>query len=153
MACNTCSCTDACGHAGRRPIENVAFMREISAIIGTLDSNLFVDFVLGLPMLGWALHAPTQMRRDREPEETVQDLLSRSHAQNQKLISRTRAFSDEQLDWEAWQKTMEEVEMGILSPPASSIADLGLEAVLPGAEAWPMGATWLSSCSDSAGLR
>ena len=109
------------------PLKNVPFMREISAIIGTVDSNLFVDFVFGLPMLGWALHAPTQMRRDRVPEETVQDLLSRSQAQSQRLISRTRASGDEQLDSEAWRKTMEEVEMGLLSPPVSSLADLGME--------------------------
>ena len=108
------------------PLKNVPFMREISAIIGTVDANLFVDFVLGIPMLGWALHAPTQMRRDREPEETVEDLLARSQAKNLKLISRTRASGDERLDREAWRKTMEEMEMGLMSPPVFSLADLGL---------------------------
>ena len=34
----------------------------------TVDPQLLPDFVSGLPMMGWAQHAPTQMERERHPE-------------------------------------------------------------------------------------
>ena len=106
-------------------LKNVPFMREISYIIGLIDSNIWIDFVLGLPMLGWARHAPTMMRRDRVPEESIEDFMARSTEHNQKLIRRTKQSGDPKLDYEAWRKSMEEVDMGIMSKPVYSMEELG----------------------------
>ena len=110
------------------PVKNLAFMREIMTVAGAIDANLLVDFAHGLPMLGWAAHAPTQMRRDRLPEYSVDDLEANSEQQNRRLIHRTRASGDKELDRRAWAKTIEEVELGILSSPVSSLAQLGMPA-------------------------
>ena len=41
---------------------NIAFMREVTFISEGMDSNLFVDYVFGLPMLGWARHSPVMLQ-------------------------------------------------------------------------------------------
>ena len=90
-------------NGGRGPLKNIPFMREISYIIGTVDPQLMPDFVLGLPMMGWAQHAPTQAQRDRMPEESVEDFVMQSEQHNKKLLRRTKPSADAALDVEAWE--------------------------------------------------
>ena len=91
-------------------MKNLPFMREIAYMMGTIDARLLVDFVLGLPMLGWACQAPSQIQRERLPEYSIDELLAQSEHQNRRLIARTKASGDAELDRRAWAKTVEEVE-------------------------------------------
>ena len=72
-------------HSCKRPRRRTA-----SHIIGNVDSLLFLDYVLGLPTVGWALHAPSQIQREHRPASTIQDLLANAEACNKRLISRAR---------------------------------------------------------------
>ena len=71
-----CSCMDEnhqilnAVHPYIKPIvakRNVAFMREVSFICKGLDYNLVLDYVFGLPMLGWARHSPVMLQRRSGP--------------------------------------------------------------------------------------
>ena len=64
--------------------------RTASHIIGNMDSLLFLDNVLGLPTVRWALHAPTQIQREHRPASTIQELLANAEACHKRLISRAR---------------------------------------------------------------
>ena len=89
------------------PVRNVPFVREISYLAGNVDSSLWPDNVLGLPTVGWALHAPTQSQLDHLASSTIQHLLANVEIKNKRVISRTRPPSDPVLDEEAWSKTKE----------------------------------------------
>ena len=108
------------------PLKNIPFMREITFIIGTVDPQLMPDFVLGLPMMGWAQHAPTQAQRDRQPEESILEFVEQSEQHNKKLLRRTKPSADATLDVEAWEKSMEEVKLGLLSQPVDNLEKLGM---------------------------
>ena len=109
------------------PLRNIPFMREISHIIGHPDHNLLADYTLGLPMLGWALHAPTMVERFHPPETTITDLKANSRAHNQRLTQRTKPSNDAVLDEVAWQKSLDEVALGILTPPVYDLSDLNMD--------------------------
>ena len=72
-------------HSCKRPRRRTA-----SHIIGNMDSLLFLDNVLGLPTVGWALHAPTQIQREPRPASTIEELLANAEACHKRLISRAR---------------------------------------------------------------
>ena len=57
---------------------NVAFMREVTFIAAGLDPNLMIDYVFGLPMLGWARHSPIMVQRQSAPPRARGHLLRRS---------------------------------------------------------------------------
>ena len=95
------------------PVRNVPFVREISDIIENVDSSLWPDNVLGLPTVGWALHAPTKSQLDHLASSTIQDLLANVEIKNKRVISRTRPSSDPVFDEEAWSKTKEQIAMNV----------------------------------------
>ena len=56
-------------HPYIRPIvakRNFAFMREVTYLCQGFDFNLVIDYVFGLPMLGWARHSPIMLQRQSE---------------------------------------------------------------------------------------
>ena len=91
------------------PLKNVPFMREVSFVTGCADHNLLPDSILGLPMLGWALQAPTMTERQHLPNTTIDDLKTNAPTHNTTLIHRTRPSTDPTLDRTAWEKSMDEV--------------------------------------------
>ena len=106
------------------PLKSIALMRGIGFVIGSPDRELFVQYVLGLPMLGWARHAPTMARRVHYPTDDVESFIREAPDRNTVLISRTKASRDAALDEAAWTKSLEEVDLGILSPPVYDLSDL-----------------------------
>ena len=110
------------------PLRNVPFMREISHVIAHEDHALISDYCLGLPMVGWALQAPTMVERFHPPMTTVTDLKSNATEHNDRLINRTRPTTDTVLDLVAWTKSMDEVALGLLSEPVYLITELSVKA-------------------------
>lgn len=95
-------------HAWIRPTveqRNVAFMREVTFTCLGLDIHLMVDFVSGLPMMGWARHSPVMQQRESmhprarrpSPEEVL--------AENRVAIKRAKPSNNPKLDDVAWEKT------------------------------------------------
>ena len=107
-----------------RPVRNVPFVREISYFAGNVDSSLWPDNVLGLPTVGWALHAPTQIQLDHVASSTIQDLLANVEIKNNCVISRTRPSSDPVFDEEAWSKTKDQIAMNVATHPVDDSSEI-----------------------------
>ena len=69
---------------------------------------------------------PTMVERFHPPEATVSDLKANSAVHNRRLIQRTKASADAVLDETSWTKSLDEVALGILTPPVYDLHDLGL---------------------------
>ena len=92
-------------------------MREVDWLCGKVDAEILGQFMVGLPMLGWAYQGTHMQEKLRMPEITLEQFLEGADARNRKLIERTGPSNDELLDQHAWQKTEEEIQLGILSGP------------------------------------
>ena len=88
---------------------NVAFMREISFICGGQDANLFIDYVSGLPMMGWARHSTTMMARISRPPRAFPASDDEVAASNKIALAKARSTGDVKLDAMAWEKTSNEI--------------------------------------------
>ena len=93
-------------------------MREISLIIGNVDSTLFADYIF------WTSHCATQVPRESWPVCTIQDLWADAHDHHKRLIIRTRPSSDPVLGKIAWSRTAEEMAMDIVSLPVYDPTDV-----------------------------
>ena len=75
------------------PVRNVLFLREISHMCGNVDSSLWPDYVLGLPAVGWASHAPTQIQREHVPSSKIQDLFANAETWHKRVdLAQTAVF-------------------------------------------------------------
>ena len=119
-------------------IKNVPFLREVSFICHARDWALWSEFVLGLPMIGWARRAPTMQPREVFPTSSVENFLDSSMARNAKLLARIGPSGDQALDIGAWQKTMDEVAWGVVEGPFFSVEDLpfGQVCIVPRHGIW-----------------
>ena len=61
------------------------------------------------------------------PEEDINDFVANSSEHNLKLIRRTKPSTDQHLDREAWRKSLEEVDLGLLSGPVYSLHELEMK--------------------------
>ena len=84
-------------------LRNITFMVECSFLTGRNDCHLFVDYVFGLPMYGWARHSSTLMQRfSRPPMPRWSD--DEIETANAKVLTRVRSTGDPDLDRMAWDK-------------------------------------------------
>ena len=94
-------------HMWIRPIvekRNVAFMRELTFICPGLDPNLMVDFVFGLPMLGWARHSPVMLQRVSEPANSMRPTCDEILKENRIALERAQPSKNSNVDALAWEQ-------------------------------------------------
>ena len=84
---------------------NVAFMREVTFIAAGLDPNLMIDYVFGLPMLGWARHSPVMVQRQSDPPRSERPSPEEIVEENKIALERAKPSRSEKLDELAWAKT------------------------------------------------
>ena len=75
------------------------------------------DLALGMPQLGWAVPAPTMPVRVSAPVISLSTLSMDLASHNASILKRIVALGDHLLDAQAWLKSMEELEMGVLEGP------------------------------------
>ena len=88
-------------HPYIRPIvarRNVVFMTEVSFLCGGLDLNLMVDFVFGLPMMGWARHSPTMTQRSSRPPRAERPSPEEIVVENKLALERAKPSRDPEAD-------------------------------------------------------
>ena len=84
---------------------NVAFMRELIFLCPGVDCNLMVDFVFGLPMLGWARHSPVMVQRESEPRNSERPTVDQIFEENKIPLERAKPSRNKNVDALAWEKT------------------------------------------------
>ena len=89
---------------------NVAFMREVTYMCLGLDSNFMVDFVFGLPMMGWARHSPVMQQRESNVSRARRPSPEEVLAENRIALERAKPSRDPRVDELAWDKTKAEFE-------------------------------------------
>ena len=114
-------------HPYIRPIvakRNIAFMREVSFICQGLDYNLMIDYVFGLPMLGWARHSPIMLQRQSQPPRAVPPSSAQIIEENKIALSKAKPSYSHALDKLAWEKTQKEFENFSMLGPFYSLDEL-----------------------------
>ena len=106
------------------PTRNIPFMREIAYVVSSPDYAALGDYCIGLQMLGWAQPAPGMLARTVYPMSTINTLLETSQPRNERIHRRVKASDDAELDARAWDKTKEEIQLGLVSSPCYSFSDL-----------------------------
>jgi len=105
-------------------VKNVVFMREVAFACGSRDIASPALMLIGLSMIGWAPPADGLMERMRKPEASVEDFLAGREARNAKILKAMKSSGDTELDTEAYKKTLEERERGVLCGPYASMEEL-----------------------------
>ena len=103
---------------------DLIFMRELQFITGAIDFLFLPNYIIGMPMFGWALHAPTQVPRLTPPEKGMEAMLDNLAAHNARVIAETKSTGDPALDQAAWKKTEEEIELGCVYGPFEKLEDI-----------------------------
>ena len=103
---------------------NVAFMREVRFVCNIGDCNLFVDYVFGLPMLGWARHSPLLCQRTTNIPRSDRPTDAEIEANNIEVLRKARPAKDPKVDIMAWAKTEVELNKGTAIGPYYSFAAL-----------------------------
>ena len=102
-------------------VKQVALMREISVVCGSRDITSPALLLIGLPMLGWAPSAEGMLDRVKAPTKTVEAFIEERAERNEKILGSMKASGDDKLDLEALEKTMAELEKGVLQGPFESM--------------------------------
>ena len=103
---------------------NIAFMREVTFISEDMDQDLFVDYVFGLAMLGWALHSPLMLQRQSNSPDAEVPSKEEVEAENLTALDRAKPSGNPKLDQMAWEKTVKEFEARSMLGPFYSLDDL-----------------------------
>ena len=114
-------------HPYIRPIvakRNIAFMREVNYLCDGVDYNLVVDYVFGLPMMGWARHSPVMLQRKSDPPRAERPSSRQIAAENAIALSRAKPSYSAVLDKLAWEKTQKEFGHFSMLGPYYSLAEL-----------------------------
>ena len=107
-------------HPYIRPIvakRNMAFMREVNYLCDGVDYNLVVDYVFGLPMMGWARHSPVMLQRKSDPPRAERPSPKQIEAENAIALSRAKPSKSAALDKLSWEKTQKEFANGSMKGP------------------------------------
>ena len=110
-------------------VKNVAFMREVAFVCGSMDIASPAFLFIGISMLGWAPSAEGLMERVRIPESSIDEFLTERESRNAKILKAVKSIGDGELDEEAYKKTLEERDLGVLRGPYSSMEELPLEDI------------------------
>ena len=103
---------------------NVAFMRELIFVCPNVDSNLMVDFVFGLPMLGWARHSPVMLQRVFEQANSKRPTSGEILEENKIALERAKPSKNSNVDALAWEKTKGEFVNRTMVGPFYSLDEL-----------------------------
>ena len=103
---------------------NDAFLREVTYICAGMDPNLFVDYVFGLPVLGWARHSLIMLQRSSGPSRAELPIREMIEKENEIALVRAKPCKSPELDQMAWAKTKKEFENSIMLGPHYSLEKL-----------------------------
>ena len=107
--------------------KNLAFLREISFVVGCPDFSAVLDLVWGLPMTGWARHCPNLVQRTSTLPEPLEFSLTDVEEHNRKVLASVRSSGCEAGDLLAWTKCEREFETGGLLGPWYSYEEIPFE--------------------------
>ena len=94
-------------------VRNIAFFREVAYLVEGVDLNLTVDYVFGLPMMGWARHSPVMQQRASRPsrcERPSKEEAAAAAAANMVALERARPSRDPRADLLSLEKTEAKLE-------------------------------------------
>ena len=103
---------------------NVAFMREVTFLCLGLDANLMIDFVFGLPMMGWARHSPIMTQRESSYPRANRPSAKEIAEENRIALERAKPSKNPKMDSLAWEKTKAEFVKETMKGPYYSLCDL-----------------------------
>lgn len=103
---------------------NISLLREVTYNCIGLDYNLVVDYVFGLPMLGWARHSPVMLQRRSESPRAEAPTRAEMMEENKIALSRAKPSYSPVLDRLAWEKTQKEFLTFSMLGPCYSLAQL-----------------------------
>ena len=106
-------------------LRDFVFMREVLCICGARDACIVRDYVFGLPIVGWAFPAPSQVPKETIPNRDVVDLWTNSATHNHHIRTSTQSSRDLELDAAAWQKTQDEIDKNMIVGPFMSPEEAG----------------------------
>ena len=83
-----------------------------------------MDFVSGLPMLGWARHSPIMLQRISKPPRAEFPSKEEIEVDNKIALDRAKPSKSPKLDQLAWAKTKKEFENSTMTGPFYSLDEL-----------------------------
>ena len=104
--------------------KNLALLRELNFVVRSLDFNIVVDLVWGLPMAGWARHCPSLVQRLSKLPEPLELSLDNVHDHNLSVLRSVRSTGDRASDELAWSKCEVEFASGGLLGPWYSLSEI-----------------------------
>jgi hypothetical protein len=105
-------------------VKQVALMREISVACGSRCIASPALLLIGPPMLGWTPSAEGLLERVKVPATSVAAFIEGRSERNEKILRSIKASGDAKLDLETLEKTLAEVEKGVLKGPFESMQQL-----------------------------
>ena len=85
--------------------------------------------LIGLLMLGWAPGPDGLMPRLKPPSRSVTDFRQSREKRNEKILNSIKASADAELQAEAFRKTMDEADRGVLVGPYLTVEDIPLPEI------------------------
>ena len=95
----------------------VPFCREVSYCIAWMDLGLWPDYVMGLPMTGWACHSLAFPGKLTLPSTELAEITKVDTIHNAKVLSSVSSTGDTKLDMASWNKSLKEFECQTLIGP------------------------------------
>ena len=92
-------------------------MREVTFLCIGMDMNLMVDFVFGLPMMGWVRHSPVMQQRESDCPRARRPSPDEVLAENRIALERAKPSKDPKVDILAWAKTKAEFQKQTMKGP------------------------------------
>ena len=75
-------------------------------LCGSRDIASPAFLLIGLPMIGWSPPADGLMERVRPPENSISEFLAEGESRNAKILRSAKSTGDDELDKEAYKKTI-----------------------------------------------
>ena len=119
-------------------IKNVVAMRELHYSYSLPDWGAAPYLLTGLPLVGPSDFVPGMLERFVPPEYSVQEFSDTWKAQNEKVYPRLGPSDDKELDRQAYSKTLQELERGVIRGPFRSIEALPMPdpCIIPRCGTW-----------------
>ena len=103
---------------------NIAFMREVRFVCCIGDFNIMLDYIFGLPMMGWARHSPLLCQKITSPPRAEKPGREQVIADNAIVLAKAKASKSPEQDLLSWEKTEVEFQSGTLLGPYYAIGHL-----------------------------
>ena len=103
---------------------NIAFMREVRYVCCIGDFNIMLDYIFGLPMMGWARHSPLLCQKTTAPPRADKPSREQISDNNAVVMAKAKASTIPEQDLLSWEKTDAEFQAGTMLGPYYAIGHL-----------------------------